>query len=106
MRLLSRGGVIGLVAFRGHTFQGYALRTDDGWVCVACLGMTCSKQKVRTADDCRTMLRATCHAGRFDEFRDIDLLKALIDDLPPHEQPAIMPEQIPGVPVKLSKLNV
>jgi hypothetical protein len=67
--------------------------------------MNYSKQKVRTADDCRTMLRATTHAARFDEFRDIDVLKDVIEQLPPHEQPAILPEHIPGVPVKLPKLS-
>ena len=105
MNHLSAGGVIGLAAWRGKHFQGYALRTSDGWVCVASLGMTCSRQKVRTADDCRTMLRTTCHASRFDEFRDFDSLKAVIDKLPPHAQPAILPEHIPGLPVRLPKLT-
>ena len=106
MRLLSAGGVVAMAAYRGHHFQGYAVRTDAGWVCVAALGMSCTKQTCRTLEDCRTMLRSMSHAGRFDDFRDIDAFTAVIRNLPPHQQLAISPESISGVPVKLPKLNV
>ena len=107
MRLLGTGkGVVAIVAHRGKQFQGYGVRTEDGWVCVASLGMNWTKLKCPTAEDCRVFLRTTCHADRFDDFRDIDALTALLRKLPPHAEPGIRPEHIAGVAVKLPKLSV
>lgn len=107
MRLLGgNGGVSGILGYRGNCFLGYALRTDDGWVCVASLGMNWTELKCRTSDDCRTMLRATCHVNRFDDFRDVSELTSVVLKLPPHLQPAIMPADIPGIPARLPKLSV
>jgi hypothetical protein len=108
MRLLGtgNGGVVAIVAYRDKRFQGYGVRTDDGWVCIASLGMHWTKLRCRTAEDCRTMLRTTCHANRFDDVRDLDALTSLIAKLPPYLQPGIMPEQIAGIPVRLPKLHV
>jgi hypothetical protein len=106
MRLLGagKGGVLAIAAYRDRHFQGYALRTPDGWVCVCSLGMTWSKLRAQTAEDARMVLRTTSHAARFDDYRDVELLVAAINKMPPYQQPGILPRDIPGFPAKLPKL--
>jgi hypothetical protein len=106
MRLLGagNGGVVAIAAYRGKHFQGYALRSNDGWVCVVALGMSWSKLRAATAEDARVTIRTMSHAARFDDFRDVDELVSRIDALPPYQQPGILPQQIGGFPAKLPKL--
>ena len=106
MRLLGsgKGGVVAIAGFCERHLQGYAVRTPDGWICIAALGMTWSKLRASTADDARITLRTTCHASRFESFENVDDLVVLIDTIPPHQQPGILPQHICGVPVKLPKL--
>jgi hypothetical protein len=99
-----KGGVVAIAAYRDKHFQGYALRTPDGWVCVVALGMGWSKMHALTAEDARVTLRTTTHAGRFDNFRDLHALVAAINKLPPYQQPGILPHDIPGFPTRLPKL--
>jgi hypothetical protein len=105
MRLLGTGtGVVAIAAYRDKHFQGYAVRTPDEWLCVVALGMGWSKIRAHSAEDARTTLRTTSHASRFENYRDIDDLIALIAKLPPYKAPGIMPEEIAGLPAKLPKL--
>jgi hypothetical protein len=98
------GGVVALAGYRGHHFQGYAMRGADGWTCVVALGMTWSKISCRSAEDARVTLRTMSHAARFDTFRDVDELIDVVHALPPYQQPGILPEQIAGLPAKLPRL--
>ena len=93
-----------MAGYRDKHFQGYALRTPDGWICVVALGMGWSKLRVQTAEDARVALRTTSHAARFDTVRDFDEFVAEIDALPPYQQPGIHPRELPGFPAKLPKL--
>ena len=99
-----KGRVVAIAGYRSQHFQGYAVRTNDGWVCIASLGMSWTRLACRTIDDARALLRATCHAGRFEIFGDIDALRAALNNLPPFQQPAIMPDQIADI-VRLPKLS-
>ena len=99
-----KGGVAAIAAYRGKHFQGYALRTRDGWVCVVALGMGWTKLRAGGAEDARTTLRTTSHAARFEDFRDVDDLVGLINAMPAYQQPSILPQDIAGFPAKLPKL--
>ena len=99
-----KGGVLAIAAYRDKHFQGYALRTPDGWVCVCSLGMGWTKLRAQTAEDARMTLRTTSHAARFDDFRDVDRLVSAINKLPPYQMPGILPQDIAGFPAKLPKL--
>jgi hypothetical protein len=97
-----KGEGVALVAYRGHHFQGYAVKTSDGgWVCVAAMGMSWTRLPVRTAADAKGLLRTTSHAARFEHVRDVEELERMLAALPPYQQPGITPDQIPGLPVKL-----
>ena len=76
-----------LAGFRAQHFLGYAVRTRDGWVCVAAVGMTWSKLACRTAEDARTTLRTASHANRFEHYKELGELMQVIDRLPPFAQP-------------------
>ena len=106
MQLLGagRGGVVAIAAYRNKHFQGYAIRTNDGWVCVVALGMGWSKLRCQSAEDARVMLRTTSHAARFEAFRNMDEFVNMVAKLPPYKQPGILPDQIAGVPARLPKL--
>src|SRR5215210_5301598 len=104
MYLNGAGGTVAIAGYRGRHFQGYAIRTPNGWTCVVSLGMTWSKFLVRSAEDARVTLRTMSHASRFEMFTDIDELIAVIHKLPPFQQPGILPEHISGFPAKLPKL--
>jgi hypothetical protein len=101
---LGKGRSVAIAAYRSQHFQGYAVRTHDGWVCIASLGMSWTRLLCRTMEDARTTLRASCHAGRFEIFDDIDHLVKALNKLPPFQQPAIMPSQISDI-VAVPKLN-
>ena len=105
MRLLGAGiGIVAIAAYRNKHFQGYAVRTPNEWICVVSLGMGWSKIRAHSAEDARTTLRTTSHAARFESFRNLDELIALIAKLPPYKAPCIMPEEIAGLPAKLPKV--
>ena len=99
-----KGGVLAIAAYRDKHFQGYALRTPDGWVCVCSLGMSWTRLRAQTAEDARMTLRTASHAARFDSFRNVDELVSAINKMPPYQKPGILPQDIAGFPAKLPKL--
>jgi hypothetical protein len=93
---------VALAAFRGQHFLGYAVKSPDGWTCVASIGMTWSKIRCRTMEEARSTLRTTSHASRFDTFLKLDDLTRLVATLPPYQQPAIGPQEVADVKPKLA----
>ena len=86
-----------LVGTRGKHFVGYAVRTTEGWVCVAQIGISWTRSTCRSQSDARTCLMATGHASTFEWLSSVDDLNALIIKLPPYAQPSILPDSIVGI---------
>ena len=94
-----------IVAYRGRHFQGYAVRSAEGWICVFSTGLNWSKSICRTFEDARSLFRTMSHAQRFDVFDDVNDIATIIDALPPYQQPGIMPSDIAVVANRLPRLQ-
>lgn len=93
-----------LIGTRGKHFVGYAVRTTEGWVCVAQIGISWTRSTCRSQSDARTCLMATGHAETFEWLSSVDDLNVLLAKLPPYAQPSILPDSIVGI-VATAKLG-